>query len=135
MAQMCRSDAIPNLDWLMLSGNRLSNLAVCNSPLAKDTLHCTQGILLWHSTVAAAYTCTLAKIFVLGSVILEDMGLMRTLPVCLLCTARKNACHTFSAELMSDAVPTLVETHDMLHLSVPSHTSSQQQLLWVTSKC
>ena len=25
---MCRSDAIPNLDWLMLSGNRISNLAV-----------------------------------------------------------------------------------------------------------
>ena len=25
---MCHSDAIPNLDWLMLSSNRLSNLAV-----------------------------------------------------------------------------------------------------------
>ncbi len=29
MGQMCDTDAIPNLDWLVLSGNRLSNLAVC----------------------------------------------------------------------------------------------------------
>ena len=40
---MCRSDAIPNLDWLMLSGNRLANLAVSIWPVSSHAVDAASG--------------------------------------------------------------------------------------------
>jgi hypothetical protein len=63
MGQMCHTDAIPNLDWLVLSGNRLSNLAVCILPY----ISC---ILLDRACVGIArFTCNVMLVWPLAQLL------------------------------------------------------------------